>query len=76
MTTSVFSPSTHVAVDPDNAEPFSVIVTVALLSAAVAVTPFDVFVVVAVYAVTSASNVGVSVSEPIRNCDRLAFKGL
>jgi len=73
----VLLPSAHVAAVPlATVVPPLEISTVADASSGVAVMVLVALVVVAVYAVTSGSNTGVSVSAPIVSLDRRAVKGL
>ena len=74
---SVFSPTPQLAFEPlvTSVVPF-LIDTVAVLSAAVAVTLLEALVVVQAYSVTSGSNSGVSSSVPIVSAERDASKGL
>ena len=76
ITTSL-SPSVHVADAPfSSSTSFTVISTVASALVGVAVTLFDALVVVVVYSVTSALNVGVKVSDPIVSPDKVLLMGL
>ena len=74
---TVFSPADHVALAPlvTVVVPF-LISTVASSSSGVAVILFVAADVVTVYAVVSASKVGVSVSAPIVSPERRALRGL
>ena len=73
---TVFSPSVHVALAPFSSSSSLTVIAISTPSAAVAVTLFVAFVVVAVYSVVSASNVGVSVSAPIVSPERRAVSFL
>jgi hypothetical protein len=72
--TTVFSPSSQVALEPLVREsPFTVIDTPAFSSTAVAVIALVALEVSAVYAVVPAAKVGSSEMEPMVNADRFTF---
>lgn len=73
---TVFSPASHVALAPFSSSVSLTVIAISMPSAAVAVTLLLAFVVVAAYAVVSASNAGVRLSDPIVSPERVAVSFL